>query len=61
MGSPTSDKAQCLGVRPSDKRFGLTPAENKKLLIKTTQNNNNKRPERTASSDDSLILKSTIG
>lgn len=26
IGSPTRDKAQCLGERPSDKRSGFTPA-----------------------------------
>lgn len=26
IGSPTSDRAQCLGERPSDKRSALTPA-----------------------------------
>ena len=28
IGSPTSDKAQCLGERPSDNRSSLTPIRN---------------------------------
>lgn len=33
IGSPTRDKAQCRGERPSDSRSCVTPAERRKNII----------------------------
>lgn len=33
MGSPTSDRAQCLGSMPSAKRSGFTPGTPKRVYV----------------------------